>query len=200
MRLYVESNFVLELVFGQSESDYCKQILSLSPEYNELCIPAFSLFEPHFTLRQRSKDRDQLARVIAAEAKQLERSEHYRVGPYTQVRDIGSDFLKMSEYFESAYEQVSADIRRVARLIALDSTIVEIAHDIRERRPFSRMDAVVLASIITDLSRFPTPSSCFVTTDDSFAVAAAALPEIRSENCTVKSRFSDALHFVTHPR
>lgn len=188
------------MVLGQSESEYCIQILALASDQVELCIPVFSLYEPHFTLRQRSNIRERLAREITAEAKQLERSEHYRVGPYTPIRDIGSDFLKMSEHFDETYEHVLADLRGVSRLISLDASTINFARGLQESRPFARMDAVILSSILSDLSGSPTLDSCFVTVDESFAVACAALPELQRQNCVVKSRFHDALQYITHPR
>ncbi len=44
--VYVESNFVLELVLEQEEFEYCQKILDLSSQQKiNLVLPAYSLVE-----------------------------------------------------------------------------------------------------------------------------------------------------------
>ena len=51
MRLYVESNFLLEIVLDQEQSDYCRDILDASLRGTiELGIPAFSVLESYHAL------------------------------------------------------------------------------------------------------------------------------------------------------
>ena len=48
MRVYVESNFVLELVLEQEQHQACEEILTLAASRTiELALPAFALIEPY---------------------------------------------------------------------------------------------------------------------------------------------------------
>ena len=48
MNIYVETNFVLELVFEQEQQASCEQILALCESgRSRLIIPAYCLAEPH---------------------------------------------------------------------------------------------------------------------------------------------------------
>lgn len=56
MNIYVETNFILELVFEQSEATNCEEILTIGEGGNaRLIVPAFSFAEPQWTLTQQEK-------------------------------------------------------------------------------------------------------------------------------------------------
>lgn len=60
-RLYVESNFILEVVLDQEEKDLCDRLLVAAAEGAvELVLPAFCIAEPLDTLGRRHKDRRRL--------------------------------------------------------------------------------------------------------------------------------------------
>ncbi len=65
VNVYVESKFVLELVFVQEQAASCAEIVRLA-EARELTlvIPAYSLLEPYETLVRRHRDRDMLAKGL----------------------------------------------------------------------------------------------------------------------------------------
>jgi hypothetical protein len=47
VRVYAESNFVLEIVLAQEQHAACKDFVTLADRHEvELVLPAFSLFEP----------------------------------------------------------------------------------------------------------------------------------------------------------
>ena len=61
MRVYVETNFVLELVLGQEQAQACHEILALAESgLIDLVVPAFSILEPYQRLMRRKRDRDEL--------------------------------------------------------------------------------------------------------------------------------------------
>ncbi len=64
MNVYVETNFVLELVFQQEQLVSCEQILQLSEaERIKLTIPAYSLAEPHEKLSRQAHSRKEIQQV-----------------------------------------------------------------------------------------------------------------------------------------
>lgn len=75
MNVYVETNFVLELVFQQEQFVSCKQILQLSEAGRiKLVIPAYSLAEPHEKLSRQAKSRREIQQVLDNELRQLART------------------------------------------------------------------------------------------------------------------------------
>ena len=68
MNIYVETNFVLELVFQQEQFVSCEQILQLSESDSiQLIIPAYSLAEPHEKLIRQARSRRDLQQGLEAE-------------------------------------------------------------------------------------------------------------------------------------
>lgn len=68
MKVYVETNFVLELALEQAQHESCEQLLRLSEGGRiELVIPAYSLVEPHETLRRRHLNRERFKVELDAE-------------------------------------------------------------------------------------------------------------------------------------
>lgn len=62
MRVYVESNFVLEQALQQEQCEACESILQLASAGRiSLCVPAFSLAEPHQALTLKDKARNRLS-------------------------------------------------------------------------------------------------------------------------------------------
>ena len=58
MNIYIETNFVLELVFEQEQHTSCEQILALGESGRlRLIIPAYCLAEPHEKLTRQAGSR-----------------------------------------------------------------------------------------------------------------------------------------------
>jgi hypothetical protein len=67
-RLYVESNFVLELVFSQQRNVECEQLLEgAEAGVFELVLPSFCLGEPLEAIRRRHSERRQLQERVQIE-------------------------------------------------------------------------------------------------------------------------------------
>lgn len=187
-------------MLGQEEADACRRLLDVSSDEVTLCIPAISFLEPHFTLKQRQKDRALLASRIEEEARHLQRSEHYREGPFTPLRNVKQELDSLAEHFEQKYDQVSEGVRSRATVLPLEYATLERATLLQRQEHYQRIDAIILASILTDLEVHMPAPACFVTVDKAFAVRASQRMDQTGAHCAVKSRFSDALQYVTHQR
>lgn len=78
-RLYVESNFVLELVFAQEDREHCETLLDGAESGTfELAIPSYCLGEPLETLGRRHSDRRRVQNALQQEVRQLRRVTEYR--------------------------------------------------------------------------------------------------------------------------
>ena len=79
MNIYVETNFVLELVFEQEQCASCEKILELcEAQKANLIIPAYSLAEPHEKLIRQKNNRQKLQKSVDEELRQLSRSKSYK--------------------------------------------------------------------------------------------------------------------------
>jgi predicted nucleic acid-binding protein len=75
MRVYAESNFVLEIVLEQEQHQACEELVSLASAGSiELVLPAFALLEPYQTIVRRKDDGKRFRDSLVDHAKQLERT------------------------------------------------------------------------------------------------------------------------------
>lgn len=200
MNLYVESNFVLELVFEQEQTVVCRDLLSLHGTKVTICIPGFSLLEPQYALYGQRDEREKLATAVLREADRLEKSEQYRRGLFTPVREIGADFARLNELYENSYNQLVRRLANEVKVLPLTPQVITLSSELTERGSFSRFDSVILASILVDLASTAPLHSCFVTKDEIFARRASRLPELLAAKCTVKDKFADAYQYLIHTR
>jgi hypothetical protein len=79
VRVYAESNFVLEIVLAQEQHAACKDLVSLAERHEvELVLPAFSIFEPYTTIERRKQERHSLRQELERELMQLRRTRRKR--------------------------------------------------------------------------------------------------------------------------
>ena len=157
-RLYVESNFVLELVFAQQQREQCETLLDGAADATfELAIPSYCLGEPLETLGRRHRTRRELQDTLQREVSQLRRVTQYR-------NDLDDVDLTVSLFARSAIEdreRLERYYRRIgaeARLTDLTADVVERGLDLRNDFDLELQDAFVLASIAVDLEARPTES------------------------------------------
>jgi predicted nucleic acid-binding protein len=144
--VYVESNFVLELALEQEQSASCAELLNLATARAiRLVIPAFSLAEPHGTLRQRALSRASLEQLVGRELQQLRRT-----ASYSERID---EFIAMTAFLNESVAQESDKLRDTiskllacAEVVPLDSAIVsaglQMPHGLRPQ------DAIIYASVL----------------------------------------------------
>ena len=78
MKVYVETNFVLEIAFLQEQHLSCNKILNLCEQQRiELILPAYSLVEPIQTLQRRQKKRRSIKKGFEEELDQITRSSSF---------------------------------------------------------------------------------------------------------------------------
>ena len=97
MNIYVETNFVLELVFEQEQCASCERILELCEENKaNLIIPAYSLAEPHEKLIRQANDRRGLQESLDKELRELSRTKSYK-NRLDSIEDIKSLIVQSSQ-------------------------------------------------------------------------------------------------------
>jgi hypothetical protein len=162
MRVYVESNFVLEQALQQEQCEACDQIFQFAVSQRiSLRVPAFSLAEPHQALAHKEKARNRLSNELRTHSRELGRSRAYQAVP-EDFTALASILIESAEREREGLQRVIADLLNVAEIIPLDTAVLVHARELQAELGMSGQDAIVLASVIHDLSRTTSVESCFL--------------------------------------
>ncbi|MFZ0887803.1 MAG: PIN domain-containing protein [Candidatus Binataceae bacterium] len=164
VRLYVESNFALELALRQEHHQACEEILSFCETRDETVVfPAFCVLEAHYALVEKRRRRTHFKKDFDAERTQLLRSSRYK--DRARHLDAVSRFLIASvEEEDRDFRAVIERLLRAARLMPLDLEVLRFAATLRDSFDLELPDSIVLASVLGDLEA-SSGASCFVTRD-----------------------------------
>ena len=196
-RLYVESNFVLELVFAQDHRDQCEDLLTAAEQgVIELVIPAYCLGEPFETLGRRHRGRLRLQDELQSEIKQLRRVVEYdellgeadaTVGLF--ARSAREDVERLDRY----YQRICA----VAVLAPLSTDAIVRSLALRVEFDLSMQDAIVLASVEIDLDERPAEAA-FVTRNSKDFDDPGVRSDLEARNTRLLINFGAAVGFALH--
>jgi hypothetical protein len=156
VRVYVESNFVLELVLHQAEHEHCLKLLELARSGTvEIALPVFSLFEPHTTLERRRKERDHLRRQVDETLYEIQRSVEYSAD--ASAGAFSALIVKSTNAAAAEFSAIRQELISHATLLPLSrETFVEAANWTELSLP----DGLMLASVLLDLKRGG--ETCFI--------------------------------------
>jgi predicted nucleic acid-binding protein len=131
VNIYVETNFVLELVFQQEQFASCEQILQLCEAGQaQMIIPAYSLAEPHEKLTRQAKSRRDLQQILNNELRQLARTASYTTR-INSIRDIESLLVQSSGEERQRFVDYRERFLKSAEVIALTVNILSEAANMK---------------------------------------------------------------------
>jgi predicted nucleic acid-binding protein len=151
LTLYVESNFLLEIVLGQEETAEAERLLAAAEAGNlRIAVPAISLSEPFGRITRMARDRRRLVTQLNEHLGQLERSSpHQReVDALRTVPDLFADIS------EPEGDRLLVTVERLlgaATLIDLTLPVFREALAYRVQYSLQVEDAIVLATVVDDL-------------------------------------------------
>ncbi len=200
MRVYVETNFILEMALDQEDHASCEEILDLADQRKlVLVLPAFSLTEASQTLERRHEARAKLVAdgEVGRELRQLQRSKPFHDKTKTVRDEIEVLFNESGERAQKNLQVLNARLLSIASILPLGAAVIKKV----ENCPFRDIkvfDAIVLFSILADRadsSREP-EQRCFLSSDGK----AFDDPDIRealtAHNCKFFKRFPDAIRYI----
>ena len=162
MNIYVETNFVLEIALAQEQHQACEDILALClADQAQLLIPAFSIAEPHQTLRRRHSQRRQTKYELDRELVQLARTARY-------ARALSGSQSLVDLLIDSTGEEVSqleatrAQLIEIATILPLKAEILRASAPKQAEYDLSPEDAIVYATVLLHLKDRPPEQSCFL--------------------------------------
>ena len=191
MRVYVETNFVLELIRGQEQAEPCQRLLEHATDGQiEVAIPAFCLSEPYVSIRQRRIDSDALIRLLARTGFEVARSSS-RVETRQSLKVAETALRKTLDDEQMLHRDVVREILATAEIILLGRQVLEAVAD--DPQGLSFPDSVVFHSVLTDLRDRPTASAVFLTRDRKDFSTPDIRRELKKGGCDLIPSFADGL-------
>jgi predicted nucleic acid-binding protein len=196
MTVYVESNFVLERALQQEQSESCDAIVDLAAAGDiSLVIPAFSLAEPHQTLKQKENARNKLYNDLQPQLSELGRSKPYRGIP-EDFSPLATILIRSADREREGLQLGVAALLRTAEVIPLDAEVVAAACKLQVDLPMSGQDAMVLASVLRHLERATPAESCFLNRNSKDFDDPDVLERLEKFGCRFFTKFDDGRQFV----
>lgn len=197
MIIYVETNFLLELTFGQSEATFCNEIMELCRIGKAtLAIPAYSFVEPNEKLIRQAMQRKKLQNDINTEISQISRSTENQAH-LPSMKQTSSLFVKISEEDRKRFMQYKTELVEIAEVIPLSKSVLEEAFQYEEKNTLGPQDSVVYASICEHLENNRPEVSCFLNKNKKDFDDPDIVETLKNLNCTYISRFENGLRFVS---
>jgi predicted nucleic acid-binding protein len=196
MNVYVETNFVLELVFEQEQHPSCEQILDLCKAGRAyLIIPAYCLAEPHEKLTRQAGSRKDLQRNLEAELRQLARTTSYSAR-INSIQDIARLLVQSNEEEKQRFTYYRNRLLEVAEIISLTLDILREAAIYEAPYDLTPQDALVYASVITHLRQNKPQASCFLNRNLKDFDNPDIVDELDKNNCKMIPRFDHGHRFI----
>lgn len=149
MRVYLETNFLLEIAFAQEEAGACEALLDLAEAGEvELAIPVFCLVEAAETRRRRSAE-------VRSFSEQYKRPDHLTRLPWLDgaVRNFRQDVLTHLSLSGQRLAVLRSRIEAANSVLPLDGAIALQSDTLCDELTLHPPDGVVLATILSDASR-----------------------------------------------
>ena len=196
MTVYVESNFVLEHSLQQEECDSCKAILALaSAGQISLAVPAFSLAEPHVALSGKERARYRLSNDLRVHLSELGRSRPRKEVP-ASFEPLAALLIASAQEERQGLRDTISELLSAAEVIALDTAILRSAAEVQTQYSMSGQDAIVLASVITDLEVRRPAESCFLNRNSKDFDDPNVRERLEALGCRFFARFEDGLRYI----
>ena len=194
MRVYVESNFVLEIVLAQEQHAACKDFITLADRSEvELVLPAFSLFEPYTTLERRRQERHKLREQLELELGQIRRTRAF--AKEASASSLPALLVESTQEAADQFNAARGSLLRVARLLPLTTEVLRAAVVAEVNHELAFPDAIVLASVIDDLAVRPSPS-CFLNRNTKDFDDPGVRETLAARDCRVFGSFDNGLAYV----
>jgi predicted nucleic acid-binding protein len=195
VRVYVESNFVLELALEQEQHQDCRRFIELAAsKVVDLVLPAFAVLEPYQTLVRRRLDGHALHLQLQAQAKHLERTASISA-EVPRLQEAADLLLRAAQDAASRFVEVRKTLVEVARMIPIDCAALRDAETLAVEFDLVPPDAVMLASVLSDAAAKPSPS-VFINRNTKDFDDPDIKKRLAQENCKLVWKFDDGLAYV----
>lgn len=194
MMVYVETNFVLEIVLAQEQHISAESILSMAEMHKlELAFPGFILSGVFSTVVRRQKERRELYISLQNTLEQIKRSEHSK----DTALNMEPLIAKLLEAVVAENDFLYSTIKRmlsIGRSIETDLQSLEEARSYQKLFDLSLTDSIIYATIINDLRKRPeNEEKRFLSRDAKAYSAPRVRADLRQYKCRYFPNFENAL-------
>lgn len=197
MIVYVETNFLLEIILGQEELKFAQEIVRLAQQAKvRLRFPPFSLMEPMWTIRGRGRERYSMNDQLKKELSQLKRSV-YHTQVVQLIQDLSPKIMRI-EYAElERLEATFLSLLQTGSPIDLTYQIYQMSIYSQKEFNLPPQDAIVFSSIISDLKlQNPSHPKLFLSKNTKDFNQDSIKEELRAHNCRYFGKFKHALGYI----
>jgi predicted nucleic acid-binding protein len=196
VNIYVETNFVLELVFEQEQCSSCEQILELCEQNAaKLVIPAYSFAEPQEKLSRQANIRRDLQKSLDRELRQLSRTGSYK-SRIASIQDIASLMLQSTEQEQQRFVEYRDRLLKISEIIALNANVLTEAIYCESEYDLRSQDALVYASVVSHLQSDIPSESCFLNRNSKDFDSPDIVDALDRYNCRIIPRFDSGYDFI----
>ena len=181
MIVYIESNFILEIVLKQQQAASAEAVLQLAEMGKiEIVFPSFALSEPFATITRRERDQERLGRSIE--------------GMLDQLPILLADASKRER--DGLWSVIS-------RLVASGTSLETNKACLTQALPYQNspgltfQDSIIYAATILDLQQRPArEQKCFLNKNYHDFKVPSIITELNSYNCWYEYKFAQGLNFI----
>lgn len=189
MRVYVETNFLLEWVLEQAETAEVERIVEMAAEGTiELLVPAACLLEAYVAMRGREARRRDLLRRLDQDLGDLGRSLSLR----SEASALRGIVARSNVSMQSRYESLRTRVLAVAKTVALDDDIARSAMACEGTFALTVPDAIVFACVLADLAGRPPRRAIFATRNSKDFDTPDVRAALAARHCDLLFTFSSA--------
>jgi predicted nucleic acid-binding protein len=165
VRVYIESNFLLEIALQQEQAAAAARLLDWAEAGRiGMALPVVSLCEPFSLLAYRARHREMLKQSLDRETRELQRESPRR--ELAGAMDAwAQQLIQVGRQHADALNSVVERLLRTADLLPLTPETFDRAMRLQVEHDLSIRDAMTLAMILAACEAAPSEAGCFVSRD-----------------------------------
>ena len=197
MNIYVETNFILELVYKQEQYAICEKILEICESKKaNLIIPAYSLLEPHEKLIRQANEHLKLQELFNTELRELSLTKSYQ-NRLDSIEDMRSLIVESNQEIGENFAKYREYLVKIAEIIPLNADILLQAASVEENYKLKDpQDAFVYVSVLKHLQENKPQQACLLNRNFKDFNDPDMVDELKSLNCKLITRFDDGYKFL----
>lgn len=196
MIVYVESNFILELVRLQEEASACAEILHLARAGRiRLVLPAFSAAEPFDVVRRSAADRRRLQADLDRHLRLLGRTTTFgtQLARAAEVTALLTESIRVEN---ERLHDVLAETLGLAEVIPITNATLQGALDAQRTLGLPLQDSVVYTSVLDHARAAGRERKCFLERDAKDFMTPDVETALQEQDCRIITSFSGGLGFI----
>lgn len=197
MRVYVESNFLLELAFTQEQHDGAETILHWAEAgHIALLLPGNCIAEPLSTLALRHRRRTQLAGEMARQVTDLARSSAL-AAEAVLLTPVPERLSSINDRELALIDSIMSRVLAAAHVIPITASIFTDSRRLRRAYDLPPQDALIVAAILAhSQSAAERIDSFFVSRNWRDFDDAGIIAELARTLCTYHRSYDDAAELL----